>query len=190
MTRVLLADDSPHAQRMGEMILREEGYEVVSVTDGETAILRLRDVDPDLILVDVYLPKRSGYDICRYMKSTARHQHARVILLAGLLEHVDDEEVRRCGSDALIRKPFEASAVARTVAALVLEAQLARGLFADQIQDEQPVPEPPSEVVLAVAPRPVVDAERVEAAVTVALDAALPALIKEITDRVLVALGH
>ena len=189
MTRVLLADDSPHAQRMGEMILREEGYEVVSVTDGETAILRLRDVDPDLILVDVYLPKRSGYDICRYMKSTPRHQHARVILLAGLLESVDDEEVRRCGSDALIRKPFEASAVAKTVAALVLEAQLARGLFADQIKDEQPVPEPPVPEATPAA-KPIVDPERVEAAITVALDAALPALIKEITDRVLVALGH
>ena len=190
MTRVLLADDSPHAQRMGEMILREEGYEVVSVTDGETALLRLKDVDPDLVMVDAFLPRKSGYEICRYMKSTPRHLHARVILLAGLLEVVDDEEVRRCGSDALIRKPFEASAVAKTVAALVLEAQLARGLFADQIKDEQPVPEPALLVAPAAPPKPVVDPERVEAAVTVALDAAMPALIKEITERVLIALGH
>lgn len=173
---------------MGEMILREEGYEVVSVTDGDTALFRLRDVDPDLIMVDAHLPRQSGYDICRFVKSTPRHQHARVILLAGLLEQVDEEEVRRCGSDALIRKPFEASAVARTVAALVREAQLARGLFAGQILDEQPAPEPPA--ADATPPRPVVDPERVEAAVTVALDAALPALIKEITERVLVALGH
>jgi DNA-binding response OmpR family regulator len=180
---------------MGEMILREEGYEVVSVTDGETALLRLRDVDPDLVLVDAFLPRQSGYDICRYIKSTPRHSHARVVLLAGLLEVVDDDEVRRCGSDALIRKPFEASAVAKTVAALVTEAQLARGLFADQIKDEQPVPEPPlpasaAAVAAAQASKPVVDPERVEAAVTVALDAAMPALIKEITERVLVALGH
>ena len=169
--------------------MREEGYEVVSVTDGETALLRLKDVDPDLVMVDAFLPRKSGYEICRYMKSTPRHQHARVILLAGLLEQVDDEEVRRCGSDALIRKPFEASAVAKTVAALVLEAQLARGLFADQILDEQPAPEPAAAVIAAPA-RPVVDPQRVEAAVTVALDAAFPALIKEITERVLVALGH
>lgn len=176
---------------MGEMILREEGYEVVSVTDGETAMLRLRDVDPDLIMVDAFLPRQSGYEICRYIKSTPRHSHARVVLLAGLLEVVDEEEVRRCGSDALIRKPFEASAVAKTVAALITEAQLARGLFADQIKDEQPVPEPPLLAAAAVAPpKPVVDPERVEAAVTVALDAAMPALIKEITERVLVALGH
>ena len=47
MSRILLADDSPHAQRMGERILREEGFEVVSLTDGDTALLRLADVDPD-----------------------------------------------------------------------------------------------------------------------------------------------
>ena len=173
---------------MGEMILREEGYEVVSVTDGETALLRLRDVDPDLVMVDAFLPRKSGFEICRHLKSTPRHQHARVILLAGLLEAVDDEEVRRCGSDALIRKPFEASAVAKTVNALVREAQLARGLFADEIHAEQPLPEPPAAV--AAPPKPVIDPERVEAAVTIALDAAMPALIREITERVLIALGH
>ena len=175
---------------MGEMILREEGYEAVCVTDGETALLRLDDVDPDLIMVDVYLPKCSGYDICRHVKSTPKHQHTRVILLAGLLESVDDEEVRRCGSDALIKKPFEASAVAKTVHALVQEAQLARGLFAEQIKDAQPAPEPPASETAPAITRAPVDPERVEAAVAVALDAAYPALVKEITDRVLVALGH
>jgi len=56
MSRILLADDSPHAQRMGERILREEGFEVVTVTDGETALIRLEDVDPDVVLADVFLP--------------------------------------------------------------------------------------------------------------------------------------
>jgi DNA-binding response OmpR family regulator len=192
VSRILLADDSPHAQRMGEMILREEGYEVVSVTDGETAMVRLTDVDPDLILVDAYLPKRNGYELCRYIKSTPQHQHMRVLLLAGLLESVDEEEVRRCGSDGLIRKPFEASSVAKTVHALVQDAELARGLFGEQIRDSLPAPEPPGpeSTQASSSTRPPVDAERVEAAVTVALDAALPALIREITDRVLVALGH
>ena len=60
MSRILLADDSPHAQRMGERILREEGFEVVSITEGETALLRLADVDPDLIIADVFLPGKIG----------------------------------------------------------------------------------------------------------------------------------
>ena len=66
MSIILLADDSTHAQRMGERILTEEGYQVVSVTDGETAVLRLADVDPDLVIADVFLPGRSGFDLCRY----------------------------------------------------------------------------------------------------------------------------
>ena len=53
MSRILLADDSPHAQRMGERILRDEGYEVVTVSDGDSALMRLEDVDPDLVLADV-----------------------------------------------------------------------------------------------------------------------------------------
>ena len=56
MTRILLADDSPHAQRMGERILREEGYEVVTVTDGQTALMRLADVDPDVVFADSRCP--------------------------------------------------------------------------------------------------------------------------------------
>jgi CheY-like chemotaxis protein len=53
MSRILLADDSPHAQRMGERILADEGYQVVTVSDGDTALLRLEDVNPDLVLADV-----------------------------------------------------------------------------------------------------------------------------------------
>src|SRR5208282_6687566 len=84
MPRILLADDSPHAQRMGEQILSEEGFEVVTVSDGDSALLRLEDVDPDLVLADVDMPRRSGYDICQYVKLNPRHKHVRVILIAGV----------------------------------------------------------------------------------------------------------
>ena len=133
MSRILLADDSPHAQRMGERILREEGFEVVSLTDGNAAMLRLADVDPDLILADVFLPGKSGFELCRYVKSEPRFKHVRVVLTAGLLEPFDEDEARRAGCDAILKKPFEASKVVSTIDPLVKEAQLARGLFAEQI---------------------------------------------------------
>ncbi len=169
MARILLADDSPHAQRMGERILREEGHEVVSLTDGETALLRLADVDPDLVLADVFLPNRSGLEVCRYIKDHPLHRHARVVLTAGLLEPFDEDEAKRAGCDAILKKPFEASVVMSTIQPLLVEARLARNL-------PKPAPE--------------LDPERVRAAITIALDAALPALIQEITERVLVALRH
>jgi CheY-like chemotaxis protein len=193
MSRILLADDSPHAQRMGERILREEGFEVVTVTDGETALIRLADVDPDVIMVDVFLPNRSGYEICRRVKEDPRHRRARVVLLAGLLEPVDLGEAQLAGADAILKKPFEASVVIATIRPL---AEAARSEVSPEAEPAAeaapPVPEPPP--APAAAPPPaapvVVDTERVRAAVTLALDKAMPAMIDEITERVLVALGH
>jgi len=189
MSRILLADDSPHAQRMGERILREEGFEVVSLTDGDTALLRLADVDPDLILADVFLPGKSGMDLCRQVKTDPKLRHIRVVLTAGLLEPFDEDEAMRAGCDAILKKPFEASKVLETIHPLVKEAQLARGLFAEVLASatasqasEPSVNHPP--------PAPPIDPERVRAAITLALDAALPAMIEEITVRVLIALGH
>jgi CheY-like chemotaxis protein len=186
VSRILLADDSPHAQRMGERILREEGLEVVSVTDGETALMRLADVDPDVILADVFLPGRNGFEICREVKSRPNLRHARVVLTAGLLEPFDEGEGRLAGCDAIIKKPFEATVVVETIKPLVEAARFARGLFGEA----QPVkPIPPSAFAAPQSPSEL-DPERVRAAITIALDRALPAMIEEITERVLVALGH
>jgi DNA-binding response OmpR family regulator len=183
MGRILLADDSPHAQRMGERILRDENYEVVSITDGATVLHRLADVDPDLIVADAFLPAKSGFDLCRYVKNHSRHKHVRVVMTAGVLEQLDEEEARRAGADAILKKPFEASAVIETVRPLVEQAQRDK-------QENPPEPEPALEPPLPAAMHAVVEPERVRAAVTVALDAAMPALIDEITERVLIALGH
>jgi PleD family two-component response regulator len=200
MNRILLADDSPHAQRMGERILRDEGYEVVSVTDGETALMRLADVDPDVIVADVFLPGRSGLELCREVKGRARHRHVRLVLTAGLLEVFDEDEARAAGADAIIKKPFEASVVVETVKPLIAEAQSARSVFPDlegaaqepatlavvegdegatgDVTDPNPLPP-------AGTQHTVTEEERVRAAVVVALDAAFPALVDEITSRVL-----
>jgi CheY-like chemotaxis protein len=171
---------------MGERILREEGYEVVSLTDGETAVMRLPDVDPDLVIADVFLPGRSGFDLCRHVKT--HHRHTRVILTAGLLEKFNEEDARQAGCDAILRKPFEASVVMQTIRPLVNDAQLARGLFAEAMASAPP--KPVSDGPPPPPPPPPPDPQRIEAAITLALDAALPALIREITEKVLVALGH
>ena len=189
MSRILLADDSPHAQRMGERILREEGFEVVSLTSGDTALARLRDVDPDLILADVFLPIASGMEICRQVKNDPGLRHVRVVLTAGLLEPFDEDEARRAGCDAILKKPFEASKLIETIQPLIREAELARGLFAEQaLASAAAFPANDRRGVLRR--RTEIDPERVRAAITLALDAALPAMIEEITERVLIALGH
>jgi CheY-like chemotaxis protein len=201
MSRILLADDSPHAQRMGEFILREDGFEVVSVTDGETAMVRLADVDPDLVLADVSLPRKNGYELCHFVKTHPGHTHAKVVLTAGAMEPIDAEEAKRVRADGSLRKPFEASMVIETVKRLIEEARQAREAPppAEPAPVEEPPPPPAAEVVepepevaeVEAAPgmaRPPADPEAVRAAVTIALEGAMPVLIDEITQQVLSAL--
>ncbi len=195
MTRILLADDSPHAQRMGERILREEGFEVVTVTDGQTAMLRLADVDPDVVFADVSLPRKSGYDICREIKHRPRHKHVRVILTAGLLETFDEKEATVVQCDGILKKPFEASLVIGMLKPLIESAQKDKVDYGPDLDSQSSgvvsvkVVTDPNQLAPLDLP-PDVDVERVRAAVTLALDAALPAMIDKITEQVLVALGH
>jgi CheY-like chemotaxis protein len=197
MHRVLLADDSPHALRMGERILREEGFEVATAANGASALARVAETDPDVILADVFLPDTSGYQICEQVKSHPRFRHTRVVLTAGALEPLDEAEARRVQADAVLKKPFEASVVVETIKPLAEAAGMSRGLFAEEFQ--KMTGPPPHLALPAVSPSVAaalaragtqIDPERVRAAVTLALDAALPAMIEEVTERVLVALGH
>ena len=121
-------------------------------------------------------------------------------MTAGLLEPFDEEEARLAGGDAIIKKPFEASAMLETIRPLVEEAgrlKAARPVTAaDQLPDTRgsvtaadPVADARGAVAVKEA-RPAVEEERVRAAVTVALDAAMPALVDEITEKVLLALGY
>lgn len=172
MSRILLADDSPHAQRMGERILRDEGHEVITVSDGKVAMLRLEDAEPDLIIADISMPEVSGFELCEYVKN---HSRAPVILTAGAVEPVDEKEVDRVRADGVLKKPFEASALLHSIGRFVTGGSRRRS---------------PETAKAPSAPRSVgvIDPEQVRAAVTVALDAAMPALVDQMTERVVAAL--
>lgn len=178
MSRILFADRSPHAQRMGERILREEGFEVVTVTSGETALLRVEDVEPDLLMVDVALADLSGYKVCGQLKADGRTRSIPVVLTVGEFEPFDEEEAKRVEADGVVKKPFEASVLSGTVRKLL--GQERNG--ATPARASRPASRRPAAVAL-------IDPERVRAAVTVALDAAMPAIVEEITKRVLIALS-
>ena len=175
MSRVLLADDSPHAQRMGERILREEGFEVITVSDGDTAMLRLRDAEPDVVVADISMPGVSGYQICEYVKSQLTGTV--VVLTAGAMEPFDDAEIARVRPDATLKKPFEAT--------LLLEVAN-RAKLTRPKSDEAPETKAPVKPGRGVV---VLDPDQVRAAVTVALDAAMPGLVDQITEKVLLSLN-
>jgi CheY-like chemotaxis protein len=161
MSRILLADDSPHAQRMGERILRDEGHEVVTVSDGKVAMLRLEDAQPDLIIADMSMPEVSGFELCEYIKRTSG---APVILTAGPVEPIDEAEVDRVRADGILRKPFEASALLESIGRFVTARRRPAAPVVRQASASRSVA--------------VIDEEQVRAAVTVALDAAMPGLVE------------
>jgi len=185
MSRILLVDDSPHAQRMGERILSEEGYEVVTVSNADSALIRLDDVDPDVVLADTVMPGRTGYEICQYLKMSPRHKHVRVILTAGVMETMDEAAAARVEADGTLCKPFEASILIAAVKPLAEAAEKDRAVLAPRESgSSERIP------VVAVAPFvAVVDEEQVRAAVTVALDAAMGVMADEIAKRVVATLA-
>jgi len=182
MSRILLVDDSPHAQRIGESILTGEGFEVVTVSNADTALVRIEDVDPDVVIADTVMPGRTGYEICQYLKMSPRHRHVRVILTAGVLEPIDEIQVQRVQADASLKKPFEATALIEVVRRLAEESAKERKESAGGVKVPAVAP-PPSAPFVAV-----VDAEQVRAAVTVALDASMDTMADEIARRVIAAL--
>jgi CheY-like chemotaxis protein len=187
MTRILLVDDGPHAQRMGERILADEGYEVVTVSNADSALIRLEDVDPDIVIADTVMPGRTGYDICQYIKMSPRHRHVRVILTAGVLETLDQERSRQVEADSVLMKPFEATVLLGAIKPLAEAAAAereARDSGAPKSAGADPAAKSPVAPFIAV-----VDEEQVRAAVTVALDASMAAMVDEITRHVLTALA-
>ncbi len=176
MSRILLADDSPHAQRMGERILRDEGHEVITVSDGRIAMLRLEDARPDVIIADISMPEVSGYELCEYVKS---HGGAPVFLTAGAVEPVDDKEIERVRPDGVLKKPFEATILLEAVGRFVTGGAVAKNA-AERGAQRAP---------MAGRSVAVIDPEQIRAAVTVALDAAMPSLIDQVTQRVIAALA-
>lgn len=170
MSRVLLADDSPQALRLGEQILRSQGMEVVSVTDGAVALRRLADVDPDLLIVDVFLPSQNGFDLVRSMRSQVQYRHIPVVFAAGPADKFDEQDAKNAGADLIIRKPFEASSLLQGLQPLIEKSKAARSEKEDKAGGGG------------------IDRHSVRAAVTLALDSAMPMLIDELTERVMLVL--
>lgn len=184
MSRILLVDDSPHAQRMGERILSDEGYEVVTVSNADSALIRMEDVDPDVVIADTVMPGRTGLEICQYLKMSPRHKHVRVILTAGITEALDQAAAKRVEADGTLQKPFEASVLIAAVKPLAEAAAVDRAAQQPGEASNRPAPKVPAAPFVAV-----IDVEQVRAAVTVALDATMAAMVDEITNRVVAMLS-
>src|SRR6266404_364702 len=106
VAKILVADDNSNVQKTMALALADFGVEVVSVNNGEAAVRKLADVFPDLVLADIFMPVRNGYEVCEYVKKDPRFAHIPVILLVGAFDPLDEREAQRVGADGILKKPF------------------------------------------------------------------------------------
>jgi len=105
--KLLLADDSVTIQRVIELTFADEDIEVIAVGDGQQAIERIRTDRPDIVLADVGMPERDGFEVAAFVKQDPELRHIPVLLLTGAFEPVDENRVRGVGCDGVLVKPFE-----------------------------------------------------------------------------------
>jgi CheY-like chemotaxis protein len=106
VAKILVADDNSNIQKMVGLALKDQGIDVVAVGNGEAAVRKISDIRPDLVLADVFMPVRNGYEVCRYVKEDASLAHIPVILLVGAFDPLDEQEAQRVGADGVLKKPF------------------------------------------------------------------------------------
>ncbi len=105
---VLLIEDDPHALEMLRFRYSKEGYQVSEAQDGETGLMKaLRK--PDLIVLDIRLPKMNGWELCKMLKAEPRTEHIPIIMLTGCSQPVQEQYGKVCGADAYVIKPWEAA---------------------------------------------------------------------------------
>lgn len=125
MHTLLLADESAAIHRVVELIFAEEEVDVVAVADGEDAIRHVDAAPPDIVLADIGMSGRDGYDVARYVKHNPRLAHIPVVLLAGAFDAVDQERARAAGCAGILAKPLEPQLVITRVQELLAAPQSA-----------------------------------------------------------------
>ena len=121
--KLLLADDSITIQKVVELVLAEEDFQIKSVSNGEDALNLLDTFKPDIVLADIEMPKVNGYNLCEQIKKRPSTSHVPVILLAGAFEPIDEELAKQVGADDTVIKPFESQElISKINAALAMAA--------------------------------------------------------------------
>jgi CheY-like chemotaxis protein len=144
---LLLADDSVTIQRVIELTFAEEDITVIAVGDGREAIERVQSERPDIVLADIGMPERDGYEVAAFIKGTPELAHIPVLLLTGAFEPIDEGRAKAAGCDGVLVKPFEPQMVISRVK--------------DLIAGRRPVPgSPPQQTQPSETPRAVADAAR------------------------------
>lgn len=155
--KLLLADDSVAIRKVIELTFAEEGYDVITVGDGNSAMEKFVEVSPDCVIADINMPGMGGYQLCEMIKGDASTRTIPVILVVGSFEAFDPGEASRVGADHYFTKPFQSlrDVVAKVSELLAVkdfrevqqfETEDIESLYADSIVEDDPDIEVESEI--------------------------------------------
>ena len=113
--RILIADDEPNIVLALEYLMKNEGYEVQTATDGEDALLSIAKIRPDLILLDIMMPNLDGYEVCQRIRSDPSMKDIVIIMLTAKGREIEREKGLALGADFYITKPFSTREVVKKV---------------------------------------------------------------------------
>lgn len=119
--RILIADDEPNIVISLEFLMQRNGYEVMTAPDGEQALRLLRDFKPDLILLDIMLPVRNGFEVCQRIRENVEWKHTKIIMLTAKGREVEVAKGLALGADLYITKPFATKELLASVRQLLGE---------------------------------------------------------------------
>ncbi len=117
--RVLVVDDEPNIVLSLEFLMKREGYTVTTAADGDAALKAVETKAPDLILLDINMPRRNGFDVCQTLRADPKYKDVKIMMLTAKGRDVDQEKGLALGADDYVTKPFSTQEVVAKVAELL-----------------------------------------------------------------------
>ncbi len=147
MPTILVADDNSNIQKMVSLVFKEKGIHVVAVGNGEAACRKVPEVHPDVVLADVFMPVRNGYEVCEFVKQDPQFAETPVILLVGAFDPLDEKEAQRVGANGVLKKPFVPPEPLITMVSSLLKIE-------PPVEEAPPAPVEAAPPVMLVIPPP------------------------------------
>ncbi len=138
---ILLADDSPTIHRLVTSTFADAEVDIISVNNGDAAIRKVDEIRPHLVMSDIYMPGKNGYEVCAYVRHHAEAGSTPVILLVGAFDAFDEAKAKELGATAHITKPFEPQAL----------VSLVESVFEKKTEAQQPEPSHDSPTSMATS---------------------------------------
>lgn len=119
--KVLIVDDEPNIVTSLEFVMKQEGFDVAMAMDGEAALDAMTTFAPDLVLLDIVMPKKDGFEVCQVIRANARWQDVKLVMVTARAREADREKGLALGADAYVTKPFATKELVQLVKDLLGE---------------------------------------------------------------------